>query len=124
MRSWKVVLVVALCILGLAVLANAGQNKFGVADRQNLTFTAPTRVGGVLLPKGEYQMLHTMQGEEHVMVFKQLNSRKPVEAQVKCKLMPLAQKAQQNEQGYSLNAANERVLQRLVFRGDMAEHVF
>jgi len=124
MRPSKIAILVVLSVVGLTGLAVAGQNKFGVADNRSLTLTAPTRVGDVLLPQGVYQVVHTMEGEEHVMVFKQANKREPVEVRVKCKLAPLGQKATRDEQGYSLNAANERVLHRLIFRGDSAEHVF
>ena len=43
---------------------------------------------------------------------------------VTCTLVPLSQKAPENETIYELNAANERVLQSLVFKGDTAKHVF
>jgi len=124
MHSRKYVFVIAICVLGLCVLAGAGQNKFGVADSHNISFSTPMRVGDVLLPKGEYQVLHTMEGQEHVMVFKQLNTKKPAEARVKCQLLSLSAKAPRTEQSYVLNAANERVLHTLVFRGDSAQHVF
>jgi len=124
MHSPKYVFVIAICVLGLCVLAGAGQNKFGVADSHNISFSTPMRVGDVLLPKGEYQVLHTMEGQEHVMVFKQLNTKKPAEARVKCQLLSLSAKAPRTEQSYVLNAANERVLHTLVFRGDSAQHVF
>jgi hypothetical protein len=124
MRFLKVVAVVALCVLTLATLASAGQNKFGVADSRNLTLTSPTRVGDTMLPQGEYRVLHTMEGENHIMVFKQLNTSKPVEARVKCNLVSLNKRAEENQTTYVLNAANERVLHSLVFKGDSAEHVF
>ena len=124
MHSSKYVFVIAVCILGLSVLAGAGQNQFGVADSHNINFSSPMRVGDVLLPQGEYQVLHTMEGPEHVMVFKQLNTKKPAEARVKCELKALSMRAKRNEQTYVLNASNERVLHVLVFRGDSAQHVF
>jgi len=124
MRSPKYLFMIAICILGLSVLAGAGQNQFGVAASHNISFSTPMRVGDVLLPKGEYQVLHTMEGQEHVMVFRQLNTKKPAEARVKCQLQPLSTKAPRTEQSYVLNAANERVLHTLIFRGDSAQHVF
>lgn len=124
MRSLRVVALVALCVLTLATLASAGQNKFGVADSRNLTLTTPTRVGDILLPQGEYRVLHTMEGKNHIMVFKQLNTSKPVEARVKCNLVPLDKRAEKTETNYVLNAANERVLRSMVFEGDSAAHVF
>jgi len=124
MRFLKVMAVTAVCVLGLSALLSAGANQFGVADTRQITFDNPMRVGDVLLPSGQYQVLHTMQGDTHIMVFKQMNTKKPVEARVKCQLVPLKDKAQRTEKIYSVNAANERVLHTLVFRGDTAEHVF
>ena len=124
MRSLKFVAVLALCALGLTVFASAKQNKFGVSDSRSIEITAPTRVGGVLLPQGDYKVLHTMEGENHIMVFKQLKTKTPAEARVKCQLVPLAKKADRDEQAFVVNAANERVLHTLVFKGDSAQHVF
>ncbi len=125
MRIVKVISLVALCVLGVSLMLNAGTNKFGVADSRQINFAHPTMVGNVLLPVGEYQVLHTMDGDNHIMVFKQLNAKAaPAEARVKCSLVPLQAKAEQTQQIYALNAANERVLHELVFRGDTAKHVF
>lgn len=124
MRSFRFVAVFAMCVLALSLFANAKANKFGVADSRIITITAPTRVGGVLLPKGEYKVLHTMEGQDHVMVFTQLTDKNPIETKVKCQLVPLKAKADQDTQTFELNAANERVLHTLVFRGDTAQHVF
>ena len=124
MRFVKMVTIIAVCVLGTSLILSAGQNKFGVMDSRQVTFDNPMRVGDVLLPSGEYQVLHTMQGETHLMVFKQLRTKKPAEAKVKCQLIPLEAKADQTQKIYILNASNERVLQSLVFRGDKAKHVF
>jgi len=124
MRTVKMVALVALCVLGVSLMLQAGQNKFGVADTRDVTFQNPMRVGDVLLPVGEYKVLHTMEGESHIMVFKQINAKTPAEARVKCTLVPLAAKADQTQQIYALSASNERVLHELIFRGDMAKHVF
>ena len=124
MRSFRFVAVFAMCVLALSLFANAKENKFGIADSRTITITAPTRVGTVLLPKGEYKVLHTMEGQDHVMVFTQLTGNKPIEAKVKCQLMQLKARADHDEQTFELNAAKERVLHTLVFRGDTAQHVF
>jgi hypothetical protein len=52
MRFMKIMLVLAVCVLGLSVLASAGQNQFGVADTRQIKFDSPTWVGGTLLPSG------------------------------------------------------------------------
>lgn len=117
----------ALCIammLTVVSLLSAGTNKYGVADLRKVTLSAPTRVGDVLLPQGEYEVRHVMEANNHVMVFKQLGARNAIEARVKCNLVPLKQKAGRDELVYVLNAAQERVLQTLRFNGDSAEHVF
>lgn len=124
MRFLKVVAVVAMCVLGLSVLASAGENKLGVADKSRITFYASMRVGDTLLPSGDYQVLHVMDGNHHIMIFKQLDSKRPAEARAECQLVPLQKKAERTETTYVLNAANERVLQTLVFKGDSAQHVF
>jgi len=57
-------------------------------------------------------------------VFRQLGTKKPVEVRAKCTLVPLGAKAYRDEKGYVLNAANERVLHELIFKGDYSKHVF
>jgi hypothetical protein len=120
----KIILVVAVCVLGLSVLASAGQNQFGVADTRQVRFDNPTWVGGTLLPIGSYQVLHTMQGDAHIMVFEQKGVKKPVEVRVKCTLVALQAKALRSETIYILNDKNEYVLQALIFQGDGAKHQF
>ncbi len=124
MRFLKLASVVALCVLGLGLLASAGEKNPGVTGSRNITFTEPMRVGDTLLPKGDYLVLHTMDGTRHIMIFKQQFSKQPAEARVQCQLIPLPKKAVRTETTYVLNAANERVLQILVFQGDLAQHVF
>ena len=124
MRLSKSSVVMAVCVLGLSLLAVAGQNQFGVSDSRKVSFTSPMKVGNVLLPQGDYLVLHTMEGQDHVMIFKQLNTKKPAEARVKCQLVTLASKAPRDEQIYLVNGADVRVLHSLVFRGDSAQHVF
>jgi hypothetical protein len=123
MRNLKIttLFIIVLTITGVLL---AKTNKYGVSDVRKVTFTAATRVGDVLLPQGDYQVSHLMEADNHVMLFKQLGSGKSAEARVKCNLVPLKQKADRDQVVYSLNAANERVLQVLRFSGDRAEHVF
>ncbi len=121
MRSLKV-LGIFMCVLTLGAIAMAGTNNMGIRDVSHVTFVEPMRVGTVLLPAGDYVVRHTMEGQEHVMVFQRAHSKD--EFKVKCTLVPLPQKAQKNQTVYRLTAGNERVLEELVFRGDSAKHVF
>jgi hypothetical protein len=121
MYSLKV-MVLVLCILIVVPLAIAGAD-FGVRDTGKIDFASPTRVVGTLLPAGEYLVRHTMEGQEHVMVFQAVN-HKVQDVKAKCQLVRLGKKADQTRTVYEVNAANERVLQELVFAGDTSKHVF
>lgn len=121
MRSLKV-LGMLLCVLALGSIVMAGPNTMGIREVRHVTFAEPVRVGTAVLPAGEYVVRHTMEGQDHVMVFQRVHSKD--EFKVKCTLVPLAQKADTNETIYQANAANEKVLQQLVFKGDSAKHVF
>jgi hypothetical protein len=112
------------CILIMCVLAVAEKNKFGVADTYQVSFSQNVRVADVVLPQGKYEIRHVMEGQEHIMVFRQLGSKKPVEVRAKCTLVALPDTAKNDQKIFVLNAANERVLQELVFKGDRAKHVF
>ena len=111
-----------LCLFVLGSVALGAANKMGIREVRNISFDTPIRVGATLLPAGEYVVRHTMQGEEHIMVFERASSQE--EFKVKCTLVRLTQKADQDRKIYQLNTTNEKVLQELVFRGDMAKHVF
>ena len=123
MRLLKFTSLLAIFLLTVG-LAMARQNKYGVSDTQKISFGEPVKVGDVVLPKGEYKVEHTMQGEDHVMVFSQLHTSKPATARVKCQLVPLKVKAPATHFLYGHNEANTHVLQELIFAGDTAKHVF
>jgi len=124
MRVVKPVLVISICIFLLSALAIAGQDALGIADVYRVSFAEKVRVADTLLPAGNYEIRHVMEGAEHVMVFRQVGVKKPVEVRAKCTLVPLPEKATESQKIYELNAANERVLHELIFKGDRAKHVF
>jgi hypothetical protein len=103
---------------------SAADNQMGIADKYQVSFSQKVRVADTLLPKGDYEIRHVMEGSNHIMVFRQLGTKRPVEVRAKCTLVPLGAKASRDERAYTLNAANELVLQELVFKGDRAKHVF
>src|SRR5438067_2425065 len=112
------ILIVFVALLLFVGVASA-ENKLGIRDVSRVTFVAPIRVGGALLPAGDYLVRHTMEGENHIMVFESVKT-KTVEAKAHCNLVPLTEKATQSKTVYEMNA-NERILQELVFRGDTAK---
>ncbi len=99
----------------------AKDNSMGIATKQTINFTEPTVVAGSLLPAGDYNVTHEMQGQTHIMIFKQINGTAEVKA--KCTLEPLASKASRSEQRFKENAKNQRVLVEMTFYGDKAKHV-
>jgi hypothetical protein len=124
MRAMKIGAVLAAMVLCMSLLATAKHNQFGVSDVQRVTFNEPIRVGEVVLPKGEYKVQHTMEGDNHIMVFTRVASREVATARVKCQLVPLQEKAPQTLVLYGHDDKNGHVLQELIFRGDTAKHVF
>ena len=115
------VLIAAILVIGATTVLVAKDNPMGIAPKQDITFTAPTLVGGTLLPAGDYKLIHEMQGTEHIMIFKSATGK--TEDKAKCSLVPLTEKAKTTEQRYTENAKNERVLVEMTFRGDTAKHV-
>jgi len=121
MRVLKFLAVVSVCLLAFGYAAQA--DDLGTHNVNRVTFVAPIRVAGTLLPAGEYVVRHTMEGQDHVMVFQSLNHKHP-DVKAKCQLVQLGNQAEQTRTVYELNAAKERVLQELVFGGDTVKHVF
>ena len=123
MRQLFAGILVFICVIMLGAVS-AAENQLGIADRYQVSFTEKVRVADTLLPQGNYEIRHVMEGSDHIMVFRQMGTKKPVEVRAKCTLIPLSAKADRDQTIYVLNAANERVLQELVFKGDRAKHVF
>ena len=124
MRSIQSVSAVSIGLILLSAWAFAGQDQLGIADIYKVSFSEKVWVADTLLPSGNYEIRHVMEGADHIMVFRQVGTKKPVEARAKCTLVPLPEKAIENEKHFALNAANERVLHELIFKGDRAKHVF
>jgi hypothetical protein len=69
-------------MLVLATMAVAAPNSMGIRDVNNVTFGEPMRVGSVVLPAGDYVVRHTMEGQDHVMVFQRLHSKDEFKVEV------------------------------------------
>jgi hypothetical protein len=123
MRQMFAGVLILLCVFILGAVS-AAENQMGIRDNYSVSFAEKVRVADTLLPQGNYEIRHVMEGSDHIMVFRQLGTKKPVEVRAKCTLVPLSSKADKDQTIYILNAANERVLQELVFKGDRAKHVF
>jgi hypothetical protein len=117
-KMFVVLIGLVLLLLGTMV---AKDNSMGIATKQTLDFTQPTIVAGTLLRAGTYTVMHEMQGQTYIMIFKQKGGT--AEAKAKCTLVPLASKATVSEQRFNDNANKQRVLVQMTFYGDKAIHV-
>jgi len=124
MRPLKAVLFVVVFVLLLNVAAFAADNPMGISDLYRINFVEKVRVADTLLPSGNYEIRHVMEGSDHIMIFHQVGVRKPAEVRAKCTLVALPAKAADDQKIYELNASSERVLHELIFKGDRAKHVF
>ena len=118
----RVLRALGILLVVCGAVAFAKTNAMGIHDVSHVKFESAVHIGSNVLPAGECVVRHTMQGEEHVMVF-QRNGEKQ-EYKVKCTLVKLEKNAQQDQVVYSLSATNERTVQELIFRGDSSKHVF
>ena len=119
-KKIAVVAILSLFLLGLS--AFAADSSFGVGKTRTVTFSESTSVGGTVLPKGEYKVLHLMEGDVHTMVFKSAANNKEV-AKVKCNMVKLDKKATSTMSELSTKD-NQRVLTGLIFAGDDYRHAF
>ncbi len=125
MRAIKAMAVLAIMVVSFTALCLASSlNQYGVADVQQVTFAESIKVGDVVLPKGDYRVEHTMEGQDHVMVFSQLHAKNPATAKAKCQLVKLEARADRTQVLYNHPDANTHVLQEITFRGETAKHVF
>jgi hypothetical protein len=124
MRPLKAIFAAVICIILLSAVALAAENPMGVSDLYRVNFAEKVRIADTLLPSGNYEIRHVMEGADHIMIFRQVGVKNAVEVRAKCTLVPLTEKAPDNQKIYELNAANERVLHELIFKGDKAKHVF
>src|SRR5437660_12026010 len=106
MRNLKSTALFFALILCLSSMLQAATNKYGVADVRKFTLTAPTRVGDVLLPPGNYEGRHVMEAENHMMVYKQLDTNQPADARERRKPQQPNGKSEPNQGISESSAAN------------------
>lgn len=114
-------LLVILLVATVTLAADQPTGGMAVGQTRNITLFEPAQVGGTLLPAGPYKVMHTMEGENHVMVFKQAQGT--ATAKVNCKMVPLAKKADQSQVSFNTEN-NTRVVTSIVWKGDTVAHQF
>ena len=114
----KIAILTILSIFLLGLTAFAADQGFGVGKTRTITLTSATKVGDIVLPAGEYKVVHLLEGETHLLVFKSDNTEK---TRVKCNMVKLEKKASQTMTELK-TIDNQRVLTGLVFSGDDFRH--
>ena len=75
MSQKKMIAILVGAIMMLACTALVASTKVA-AGQNTVNFTAPTLVGGTVLPAGQYSVTHEMNGQTHAMIFKQVGGKK------------------------------------------------
>jgi hypothetical protein len=109
---------VALAILAFGILLLAEQN-FGLNRTRMVTFRENVTIGAQALPAGDYKVTHVMDGDKHIMVFKQGGN----EFRISCTMTPLPRKSPQTYFVYE-QRGDAKVLTGMVFKGDNLRHQF
>ena len=99
MRQMFAGILILMCVFILGAVS-AAENQMGIKDNYQVNFSEKVRVADTLLPQGNYEIRHVMEGSDHIMVFRQLGTKKPVEVRAKCTLVPLSAKADKNQTIY------------------------
>ena len=77
MRQVLAAILIVLCF-GMLSSVLIAENSMGISDKYQVSFVEKVRVADTVLPKGNYEIRHVMEGSDHIMIFRQLNTRKPI----------------------------------------------
>jgi len=102
-----------------------------VGKKGEMTFSAETQVGDMTLRPGRYTFQHRVDGSEHFVHFTQVGKVRggreiPATAhpgEIKCRLEPLASKADSTEV-YTVKEEGAARITKIIVRGENVAHVF
>ena len=112
------VFVLLLTIAAGALAADTSSPRAG--KTWSITLYDSTKVGTTMLPRGTYKAQHLVDGDNHVLVFKDEGNKE--KARVNCTIEKLGSKSADTEYYTDKNDAGENVLQSVVFAGDRYKH--
>ena len=112
---------IALMLVVVSCTLFAAQADRPVPHKERtVTVYSDTKVGDKILPKGEYEVKHVLEGQDNVLVFS--NGRG--EYKFKVQLKPSTDKVNGVTLQFKNNPDNTRSLISVQFPGDASAHVF
>lgn len=134
-RSLVSKLAVGFIVLILAVLASAKQSQTLVVGKDDrVTFETAVRIGGQMMPPGDYLVQHVREGDDHAVTFRKIsasnedqigNAGRTEIVRTVCKLKSLGTTAKYTELHYSVNEGSKtKTLQHLLVQGENVKHMF
>jgi hypothetical protein len=133
----KTVLMSALLIslIGTFSLSSYAQQRetLRVGKKGEIHLNSPVRAGGALLKPGMYRVQHVVEGEDHVVIFREVSmgagyrmgstwEGKEV-ARVKCKIEPADKQVSKTKIYLRTNAAGEKEIAEVQVAGESVKHL-
>jgi len=136
-------LVLAAAVLSLPALAQDHQDHqhkaaggdviVGNGKKGEVHFAAQVKAGDVVLKPGMYQAQHIVEGNDHVIIFREMdmpagykmgNTQVGKEvARIKCKVEPVAKKVSNTRITLRTNAAGEKEISEAQIAGEAFKHL-
>jgi hypothetical protein len=124
---------VALFIGTLGAQAQSGK-EFEIGKKGQVHFYIPLKVGRVVLQPGMYQVQHSMEGGDHILGFKEVEMpagyrhgntqvAKEAAARIKCKVEPVAKKADKTIINLRTNNLGEKEIADVQVAGEAFKHL-
>jgi len=112
-------LMLALIVVVSSSLLFAGTDRPAPHKEKTVTLYSDAKVGDKILPKGEYEVKHVVEGQDNFLVF--VSGRK--EYRFPCHLQP-ADRVESVSVHFRENPDGTRTLVSIMFPGDSNAHVF
>lgn len=126
---------ISLFVLSVFALPSSAQEQVLKAGKKGeVHFTSSVRVGDVLLKRGMYQVQHTVEGENHVIVFKEVSMPAGYKmggtwvgkevARLNCKVEATDKSVSNTKVYLRTNASGEKEIEKIQVAGEKVFHIF
>ncbi|MCI0391034.1 MAG: hypothetical protein MOB07_19995 [Acidobacteria bacterium] len=106
---------------------------FTIGKKGEVHFNIQVKAGGIVLKPGMYQVQHTVEGSEHVVIFKEMSmpagykmGNTPVGkevARIKCRVEPVTKKVNNTKITLRTDAAGEKEIAEVQIGGEAFKHL-